>query len=127
MAPGIIRLAVLAAFLAAPALAHAGAGQVPAKVGECVTTRIKEVGTRLENVPDSGSAVVYENGIFGISYEEVQQLRRSKAGDPIKLCLVSVPQDCPPGDDRGKEYKATNLRTKASWTLPNAEHMCGGA
>jgi hypothetical protein len=24
-------------------------------------------------------------------------------------------------------YKTTNLRTRRSWSLPDAEHMCGGA
>ena len=54
-------------------------------------------------------------------------IARSRPGDPIRLCLVSIPKHCPPGDDRGRFYKATNLRTGKSWTLPDSEHMCGGA
>jgi hypothetical protein len=43
------------------------------------------------------------------------------------LCLTGIPDECPPGDDRGKTYKATNLRTKKSWEAMDSEHMCGGA
>jgi hypothetical protein len=54
-----------------------------------------------------------------------RKFRRS--GDKVKLCLVSLPEDCPPGDDRGKIYRATNLRTGESWEAPDSQHSCGGA
>ncbi len=50
-----------------------------------------------------------------------------RAGDPVEMCLVSIPRDCPVGDDRGREYRTTNLRTRKSWRLPDSEHSCGGA
>jgi hypothetical protein len=103
------------------------AGSLPTKVGQCTNTAIKEIGSRLEGLPDSGGLVVYANGGIGVSYEEVPGLRRAKAGDKVKLCLTSLPQDCPPGDNRGITYKATDMRTEESWELPDAEHMCGGA
>ena len=31
------------------------------------------------------------------------------------------------GDNRGKIYTTTNLRTLDSWTLTDSEHSCGGA
>jgi hypothetical protein len=37
----------------------------------------------------------------------------------------SIPKDCPPGDDRGREYTTTNLRTDEAWTLPDSQQMCG--
>lgn len=40
---------------------------------------------------------------------------------------MSLPQHCPPGDNRGKIYTTTNMRTVKSWTLPDSEHRCGGA
>jgi hypothetical protein len=101
--------------------------QVPTSVGMCVQTQIASLGSRLDGAPDSGSAVSYANNISGVSYEIVEAVRSSRVGDPVTLCLVSVPQDCPKGDDRGKVYSATNLRTKQGWSLPDAEHMCGGA
>ena len=121
---------ILALMLALPLLIPAlpaAAGPLPTKVGQCTTTKIKAVETRLEGVADSGDAVEYTNGSYGISYESVPALHTARAGDPVKLCLTSIPKDCPAGDDRGKFYRATDLRTHKSWTLPDAEHMCGGA
>jgi len=100
---------------------------VPHKVGECVQTAVKETSTRLEGVADSGSAISYTNGIYQVSYEEIDGITGSRSGDPVKLCLVRIPRDCPPGDDHGKTYKATNLRTRESWEAMDSEHMCGGA
>lgn len=99
------------------------------RLHQCVTTRIKQLGSRLEGQPESqsGSEVIYANGIFGVSYELVPALQHSRVGDPVRLCLISLPEDCPKGDDRGKIYAAKNLRTGARWELPDAEHMCGGA
>ena len=99
----------------------------PRKVGQCVRTEISELGSRLEGAPDSGSAVAYANGVTGVSYDVITALRRSRVGDPVTLCLVSVPRNCPPGDDRGKVYSATNSRTKERWSLPDSQHSCGGA
>ena len=105
----------------------AGADPLPAKVGQCTNTTIKEVGTRLEGISDSGDAVSYANGGYQVSYTTIKGLKGSRAGDPIRLCLTSLPDDCPPGDDRGKTYKATNLRTHKSWEESDSEHSCGGA
>jgi len=112
------------------------ADTLPTRVGECVTTTVKQVETRLVDgntnipVPGSGSAVEFANGGYQVSYDQVQAVDRSRPGDPAKMCLVFVPKrdkDCAPGDDRGVIYKTTNLRTHESWTLPNSEHPCGGA
>jgi hypothetical protein len=119
----VLALLVPSALPAAPAFAAAK----PTAVGQCVTTAIRLKGSRLEGMPDSGDAVAYANGIVGVSYERVPGLRTARAGDRVKLCLTSLPAGCPPGDDRGKTYKATDLRTHKSWELPDAEHMCGGA
>lgn len=100
---------------------------LPANVGECVQTTITETGPRLEGVDDSGSAVVYANGGSQVSYEVVPAITQSRTGDAVNLCLVSVPENCPPGDDRGRVYTATNARTGESWMLPDSQHMCGGA
>jgi len=51
----------------------------------------------------------------------------ARTGDRVKLCLVAISDECPPGDDRGKVYKAINLRTHKSWTALDSEHSCGGA
>jgi hypothetical protein len=109
-----------------PAL-PAEAGPLPTVVGQCTTTKIKTIETRLQGVADSGDAIEYANKGYGVSYDQVPEMHTAKAGDTVKLCLKSLPSDCPKGDDRGKVYKATDMRTHKSWELPDAEHMCGGA
>jgi len=99
----------------------------PKKVGDCVQTQIASLGSRLEGAPGSGSAIGYANGVVGVSYDIVEAVRRSRIGDKVTLCLVSVPEGCPKGDARGKIYSAVNARTGQGWSLPDAEHMCGGA
>ena len=66
-------------------------------------------------------------GLIQISYDVIAEIHRSRVGDKVKLCLVSVPENCPPDDDRGKVYRATNLRTGESWQAPDSQHSCGGA
>jgi hypothetical protein len=113
--------------LASVPLPAAAADKAPTKPGQCVATSIKEITSRLEGAPDSGSAIVYADGIYGVSYDMIAQITHSKVGDKVTLCLASLPQDCPKGDERGKVYAAFNLRTQEFWELPDAEHMCGGA
>jgi hypothetical protein len=132
--PAIVTMLSILLVEAAPVQAKgSGAGGPPTVVGTCRMTRIKQVTQRLEEgdtgkaVANSGSTVVLANGVYGVSYDQVAAVNRSRAGDPVRTCLVSIPQDCPPGDERGREYKTINLRTHQSWTLPDAEHMCGGA
>jgi hypothetical protein len=109
------------------------AGPPAMRVGTCVRTTISRVTQRLEDgqnhrvIPDSGSAVDFANGLGQVSYDQVAPLNQSRRGDPVFVCLMSLPQHCPPGDVRGKVYTTTNLRTQESWTLPDAAHGCGGA
>jgi hypothetical protein len=88
---------------------------------------IKSIGTRPEGTPGSGSAVSFENGGDQVSYDTVPAIEHSKTGDPARMCLVSIPRHCPKGDNRGRIYRTTNLRTHQTWKLPDSEHMCGGA
>jgi hypothetical protein len=103
------------------------AGKRLAKAGRCTVTKIKQAGTRLGGIADSGDAVSCTNDGYQVSYETIRGLKGSRAGDCVKLCLVAIPGECPPGDDRGKVYKATNLRTHKSWTAQNSKHGRGGA
>lgn len=125
--------ALLLAFLSLAICDPARAGELPKRVGACVKTTIKSIETRLVDgstnkpIPGSGSAVNFENGGYQVSYDIVPAIEHSKAGDPVRMCLVSIPSNCPKGDDRGRMYRTTNLRTHKSWTLRDSEHMCGGA
>ena len=62
-----------------------------------------------------------------VEYDAVPGIDHSRIGDTVRLCLVSIPKNCPPGDDRGRVYEGTNLRTNEKWSAPDSEHMCGGA
>ena len=114
-----------------PRSVNAGRERLPNRVGECVATTIKAVGTRLvdggEPVEGSGSDVEFTNGGRQVSFDTVPQIDGSRPGDPVQMCLLSVPVACPSGDNRGRLYRTTNLRSHQSWVLRDAEHMCGGA
>ena len=110
--------------LSDPSIVHAS--RLPTHIGQCAKTKIKWIGTRL-GTPGSGSAVNFTNGGHQVSYSTVPAIVHSKVRDRVRICLVSVPKHCPPGDHRGKKYKTTNLRTHRHWTLYDSEHLCGGA
>src|SRR4051812_14359787 len=82
--------------LAATSGGAVAGGPLPRKIGACVETSLKEIATRLEGVPDSGSLVVYRNGIVGVSYDTIKPVTKARVGDKITLCLTSIPGDCPP-------------------------------
>jgi hypothetical protein len=122
--------------LVAPILFSTGiaaADPLPTQIGQCTNTTIKDVTTRLQDgatnkpIPGSGSAVDFANGGYQVSYDTIDAITQSHAGDPVTMCLVSLPTGCPAGDNRGITYKTTNQRTHGTWTLPDSEHMCGGA
>jgi hypothetical protein len=127
----MLRIVICGAALALASSALAAG--LPTRVGQCATSAVKRVETRLIDgvthrpTPGSGSAIVFANGGYQVSYDTIAAVEASRPGDAVRICLVSIPEGCPPGDDRGREYTTTNLRTKASWTLPDSEHSCGGA
>ena len=106
---------------------------LPGRIGQCTTTHISTLTVRLGDDPlegggpDDGSAASYENGGTAVSYDRNRGLAASAVGDPVALCLMTIPRDCPRGDARGRVYYGLNLKNKASWALPDAQHMCGGA
>lgn len=108
---------------------------LPKRIGECRETRITQITTRWgdpltydeDYYSASGSFVRFSNGGNQVSFSKVGALIRSRVRDRVRMCLVSVPQFCPRGDDRGRTYRTTNLRTGESWTLPDDTRVCGGA
>jgi hypothetical protein len=130
-------LALLAAVLLPP-VTPAAAAPLPRRLGDCRQTFIKEIHYRLSAadangvqipIAGSGSAVSYTNGGYQVSYDTVPAIHSSREGDAVELCLTFVP-DCrgaPRGDVRGRVYRARNLRTGGTWTLPDSQHSCGGA
>lgn len=99
-------------------------------LGSCYVSRVTATKGRLEGdtvTGESGSQVEFRNGVLQVSYETVPGIVHSRIGDKVTMCVVKLPADCPRGDFRGVVYRTRNWRTKESWTLPNAEHNCGGA
>jgi hypothetical protein len=131
MYASIWKRVLASAILIGPAVGHAQ--PLPAREGTCVRTRIAAVEQRLRDGPNgpfiagSGSAVRFANGGYQVAYAEIEAVQRSRAGDAVFMCLVRIPRNCPAGDDRGRVYTTTNLRTLESWTMPDSEHVCGGA
>lgn len=104
------------------------------QVGQCAVTRIDQIGPRLgdgndtiSRPDDTGTSVSFANGVHQVSYDLEKPIARSRIGDAARVCLVSVPRNCPPGDDRGRQYAVTNLRTGERWKLYDSQHICGGA
>jgi uncharacterized protein YecT (DUF1311 family) len=102
---------------------------LPRKEGQCVTTRIDEIGGRLEGDKtfETGTSVSFHNDGSQVSYDKVPAIVESRPGDRVLMCLTAIPKHCPPGDDRGRTYTTTNLRTHGTWSLADSQHMCGGA
>ncbi|MBP0444822.1 hypothetical protein J8J14_08495 [Roseomonas sp. SSH11] len=124
----------LPAWLSATEMAEGAAPEsdvLPSRVAACVTTRVAGIGARLEGKApgefSSGTSVVFANGGRQVSYERERAVIESKPGDRVVMCLTVIPRACPPGDDRGRYYMVTNLRTRGSWSLPDSQHLCGGA
>ncbi|MGU3383773.1 hypothetical protein ACLBYG_04645 [Methylobacterium sp. D53M] len=132
-APGPILAGALV--VAGLGFASAAEAQVPTRVGTCAATTIARIGTRFSDTLvkpkgdgiGDGTSVDLKNGVYGVSYAYVEAVARSRVGDRVMTCLVLLPTGCPKGDDRGTMYTTTNLRTLDSWTLPDSQHMCGGA
>jgi hypothetical protein len=126
----LTHLAALSACSLAPTAAIAGDAPLPRKVGACATTTIASIGTRFgAGRPSNSEGTSFElkNMASGVSDGYVADIAESRVGDPVRTCVVSLPEGCPPNDDRGWVYKTTNLRTHRSWTLQDSNHSCGGA
>jgi hypothetical protein len=85
----------------------------------CAVTTVRSVGPR---AGDSGSVIEYENGQWQVDYNAIAGIHNSRIGDQVLLCLIEIPENCPPGDDRGRTYHAVNLRTHESWNAIDSEH-----
>ncbi len=104
------------------------------QIGKCTDTFIEQISTwsrsserSRASFVGSGASVNLTNGIYLVSYDEIAPLKKFKVGEKVKLCLLSIPRDCPPGDSRGRTYRLLSYRTRQSVKLPNSQHSCGGA
>jgi hypothetical protein len=127
-----MKLALSLVTLLLSGIAHAGItpnDALPTKILTCGGSKISAMGGRLEGDEDfsTGVSLEFKNGSQQVGYERTDAMARSRVGDHVMICLVFIPKDCPPGDERGRVYTTTNLRTLESWTLADSQHMCGGA
>lgn len=119
--------------LAAPRSVISMTTHKPEHVGQCFATRVSQVTYRLfdqsdrRSVPGSGSKIRFRDGHENVGYDQVPAIDASRAGDPIRLCVRSLPVNCPAGDNRGIVYTAKNLRTARTWESSDSAHPCDGA
>jgi hypothetical protein len=107
---------------------------LPSTVGQCADTTITSITDRFgadltpsKKGSDKGTFVRFSNSGVQVSLVKERSIVRSQVFDKVNMCLVDVPKGCPPGDNRGRVYKTTNLRTGESWSLPNDVRSCSGA
>jgi hypothetical protein len=100
--------------------------RLPTHLLTCGGGVIANVGGRLDTDFGSGTSVFYQNGRGQVSYDKITAIEIPRGGPRSHLPCV-VPSNCPAGDNQGKIYTTTNLRTLDSWTLPDSQHSCGGA
>ena len=108
---------------------------IPQTSGQCVLTKIKSITTRWgeeitnDNAGD-GTSVEYDNGGSLVEYQRSDTFTNMsnvvKAGHPAVMCLVSIPHDCPIGDDRGRVFYSYDLVTATDWLMADSQHSCGG-
>jgi hypothetical protein len=86
----------------------------------CERTRVNTLGNRIAGRPGTGTTVNFSNGLFLTSYSDVPSANALRKGDPVTVCLISTPPDCPPGDDRGKVYEVRFIG--GTFQMPNSSH-----
>jgi hypothetical protein len=107
---------------------------LPTTVGQCADTTITSITDRFgadltpsRKGSEKGTFVRFSNSGVQVSLVKERSIVRSQVFDKVNMCLVEIPKGCPDGDNRGRLYKTTNLRTGESWSLPNDIKSCGGA
>ena len=106
---------------------------MPKKVGDCAVTHIAAITTRFGEPLDGRRSErgqrhrISPMGAAGLLRYGQARSTMPRSGDPVVMCLMSIPRDCPKGDDRGRVYYGLDVRTGGTWSLPDSQHMCGGA
>lgn len=101
---------------------------------KCAWTRVTARGPRLTPDPgesehdySSGVGFAFANGVGLVSYNATQDMLRTTVGTRVQVCLFREMRGCPPGDDRGKEYRVYDPVHKVAWSMADSQHSCGGA
>ena len=97
-------------------------GMVRGAIGACVRTRVEAVGAIPGAAPDP--LIRYTDGVIQAYDTDLLGHVETVPGDPIQLCLISFTRDCGEEDLPGRTYATGNLRTGATWTLPDVRSSC---
>lgn len=95
-------------------------------IGTCYETSIHDVDLGSGTAVRRGVGIVYTNGRTMLQFGDVIAKRWLK-GDHVKMCVVSVPQNCPPDSDHssaGVVYQVRNLRTGDKWKAADSDKSC---
>jgi len=141
--PGLhlLSVALVAAGLRLVLVDLAIAAVPPSRVGTCSESLV--LSKRFRMVPSPGDQdyqrttdpfgkeviISLTNGLRLFSGEGDDYILSSAfaTGHRVRACLQSLPQNCPPGDDRGKRYRLVDLQTGARAEGLDSWHLCGGA
>ncbi len=122
------QIAVFSLLALAASVESGAASELPAEIGACIESRIAAITSDFPGAPGGGSVIHYENGAQQLSFNKIDGLDERQVGDSVRICLVDQAKGCPPGDDRGRTYEGTNLRTGLIWRAPDTlVHNCNGA
>ena len=97
-ASALIHLAALTAYSFSSTAAAAGDAPLLRKVGACATTTIASIGTRFGAGKPSnseGTSFTLKNMASGVADNYVADIAKSKVGDPVRTCVVSLPERVP--------------------------------
>ena len=88
----------------------------------CRDTTITKITTRLVEsdgrpVPGSGTTIKFKTGLVLVDYDTPNTVERQGPGDRVQVCLVAVPDGCPPGDDRGKGYRVFDYGLREAYVM----------
>jgi len=113
----------------------------PRAVGACADSYVQA--KRFRMVPSPGDPEYQRNsedfgkevsinltngiGIYAGEGDDFILSKNFTSGHKVKVCLESLPQNCPPGDNRGKKYSFYDYRTGSRVVGYDSWHLCGGA
>lgn len=77
----------------------------------------------------TNGGAIYANDIYGneITGDDFILSPDFAVGHKAKVCLQSIPQNCPRGDNRGRHYSFYDYQTKTTVVGYDSRNLCGGA
>lgn len=98
-----------------PSSYNSDIGEPDGRRGRLLPDKVVQVPTHLPvgRRSSRGTEVHYRDGhVQVLSYDLIDAAEHATRGDPMLLCVVSIPPDCPAGDFPGVMYRTIDLRCK---------------